>query len=309
MECDLPESIENFLAHLATFRHASPHTLRNYRIDCDALQEFCDSKELTLKTLDRKGIREYISQLSQKGLSKRSIQRKISSARSFFNYLVLHHVLSHNPTDLIEPMKQTQPIPKALNSEEVARFFELPDTSSYLGLRDRVIFELFYSSGLRVAELHRLDIHHIDFSSRLLRIHGKGSKVRIVPVTQSCREWLIRYLNDPRRHLQTSEHDAAKDTQACFLNRFGQRLSTRSIDRLFSQYLQKLNLPVHITPHVLRHTIATHWLEKGMNLKIIQELLGHASPATTQIYTKVSKRYKQEGYAEAHPLMKKEEGH
>lgn len=305
MEFDLNSCIENFINHLKVFRHASIHTVRNYLIDLGDFANFMDEKKYKLEKADRKMMREYIGKLSLSGLKKRSLQRKISTLRSFFKHLTKFCAFPSDPMELIEPMKQAEAVPKALSKEEIELFFKLPDVGTYLGLRDRVIFELLYSSGLRVAELQGLDKSDVDFSTRLIQVRGKGNKNRIVPITENCRNWLELYLNHMERDLKTSEHEPAIDNQAIFLNRFGKRITTRSIDRLFKEYLLKSGLPAKVTPHVIRHSIATHWLENGMNLKVIQEILGHESLATTQIYTKVSKKHKQEGYAKAHPLMKK----
>ncbi len=297
--------IEDFLKHLKALRHASIHTLRNYGIDLSHFIQFLEKKEISLKGVHRRLIREYVSELSMSGLKKKSLQRKVSTLRSFFKYLVKFQNFENDPMELIEPMKQSQSVPKALSKDEIQIFFSQPDVETYLGLRDRVILELLYSSGLRVSELQGLNRKDIDFSNRLITVLGKGNKVRIVPMTENCVNWLKNYLNHFERNLKTDAHDCEQDDQAVFLNKFGKRLTTRSIDRLFQEYLQRSGLSSKVTPHVIRHSIATHWLENGMNLKMIQELLGHESLATTQIYTKVSKGYKQEGYAKAHPLMKK----
>jgi integrase/recombinase XerC len=297
---------KNFLEYLKSVRHSSPHTIRNYELDLFDFKAYLESQALSLDLVDRKVIRQYLAYLSEKNLQKRSIARRVSTLRSFFKFLMKFEGLKDNPLELIDPMKQPQTVPRALTQEEIALFFEQPDQSSYLGFRDRTILELLYSSALRISELVSLSRQDIHFEDRLIEVLGKGNKKRIVPVTENGLNWLKSYLEHPERHLQTSEHDREKDSKAVFLNRFGKRITVRSVDRLFQQYLLSSGLASKVTPHVIRHSIATHWLEKGMNLKMIQELLGHESLSTTQIYTKVSKGYKQEGYAKAHPLMKKE---
>lgn len=304
-QVDLECGVKKYLEHLEFIRQASGHTLRNYSIDLGRFLEFAVQKKLNLQIIDRKTIREYLSELHLSGLKKKSVQRKISALRSFFRYLVKFQKLASDPMELIESMKQAETVPKALTKEEIEIFFAQPDIDTYLGLRDRVILELFYSSGLRVAELASLDKSSFDFSSRLVKVLGKGDKTRIVPMTENCVKWLMAYLGHLERNLKNEIHEAEQDHEAVFLNKFGKRLTTRSIDRIFRQYFLSSGLSSKVTPHVLRHSIATHWLENGMNLKMIQEILGHESLATTQIYTKVSKGYKQEGYAKAHPLMKK----
>jgi integrase/recombinase XerC len=204
--------------------------------------------------------------------------------------------------DEIDSPKLEKKIPSFLSYEQVQRLFEQPDTSHYLGFRDRCIMELFYSSGLRISELVGLDRQNFDQRNLQLRVRGKGKKERIVPITQTAATWLKDYLNHPQRHQDLEDHQAQVDEKAVFLNKWGQRLTARSVDRKFEGYLKTSGLAGKITPHTIRHTIATHWLEKGMDLKTIQILLGHSSLATTTIYTQVSSRLKREVYQKTHPL-------
>ena len=210
-----------------------------------------------------------------------------------------------SPLDEIESPKLDKKIPAVLNYEQVTRLLEMPDTATYLGFRDRAIMELFYSSGLRISELANLNRKDFDNANLQLRVRGKGKKERLVPITKTASEWVVRYLEHKDRHIDGELHKAQKDGEAIFLNRWGYRLQVRSIDRQFEQYLRASGLAGRITPHVIRHTIATHWLEKGMDLKTIQLLLGHRSLAATTIYTQVSTRLKKEVYDKAHPLAKK----
>lgn len=304
----MEKEIKDFLNHLSILRHASVHTIRNYSLDLGHFAHFLEKTQTALGQVHRKVIREYLSELNLLGLKKKSIQRKVSVLRSFFKFLVKFHDLKVDPMENIEPMKQASLIPKAISIQEIEMFFNCPNIETYLGLRDRVMLELLYSSGLRVSELQSLNRQDISYDQRLIHVLGKGKKFRIVPITNNCITWLKKYLDHPERYLKNEEHDSEQDEQAIFLNKFGKRITTRSIDRLFQGYLIKSGISSKVTPHVIRHTIATHWLENGMNLKVIQEILGHESLATTQIYTKVTKGYKREGYAKAHPLMKKEEG-
>ena len=171
-----------------------------------------------------------------------------------------------------------------------------PDTSNYLGFRDRVIMELFYSSGLRLSEVAGLNRRDFDEKSLVLNIFGKGKKQRQAPITETAVNWVVQYLNHPERD--------EKDPEAIFLNRFGKRITSRSIDRNFERYLRSSGLSVRITRHTIRHTIATHWLENGMDLKTIQMLLGHTSLTTTTIYTHVSSKLKRQVYDKTHPRAK-----
>ena len=222
--------------------------------------------------------------------------------RSFFKFLVKERLVEHNPLDEIDSPKLEKKIPPSVTYEMIERLFAQPDTASYLGFRDRCIMELFYSSGLRISELVQLDRKHFDDRNLRLRVMGKGKKERIVPITKTAAKWLKDYLNHAERHLDIDDHKAQIDEEAIFLNKWGTRLTVRSIDRKFEEYLKQSGLVGKITPHTIRHTIATHWLEKGMDLKTIQVLLGHSSLATTTIYTQVSSRLKREVYEKSHPL-------
>jgi integrase/recombinase XerC len=205
----------------------------------------------------------------------------------------------------IESPKLGKRIPGILAYDQVERLFSQPDTTDYLGFRDRCIMELLYSSALRISELTGLNREDLDSRNQRLRVRGKGKKERIVPITKTATQWIHDYLNHPERMLDSNRHQAQIDPHAIFLNKWGQRLSVRSIDRHFKDYLRHSGLAATITPHTIRHTIATHWLEKGMDLKTIQTLLGHSSLATTTIYTQVSMGLKRQVYNKAHPLAKK----
>ena len=294
----LKSSIQDFLHYVETIKNGSSHTLRNYHSDLKGFAAFTGNSPL-----DKQIIRSYLAHLHNKGLSKRTLARHLSSIRSLFKYLQREKKIEDNPASLIGSPKLDQPIPKSLTYEEVERLLMMPSPDLLLGMRDRTIMELFYSSGIRVSELVGLNRESFDFASRSLKIRGKGKKERIVPVTQSVALWIKRYLEDPRRCEGKASFE--KDPEAIFLNCWGERLSTRSVDRLFKSYLLKSGLARRITPHAIRHTIATHWLENGMDLKTIQLLLGHSSLKTTTIYTKVSSKLKREVYEKAHPRAKK----
>lgn len=294
---DWEKGVEGFLKYLETIKNASAHTLRNYALD---LQHFDKHAQgISLEQIDKRLLRSYLAMLSDKGSSKRTMLRRLSSLRSFFKYLMREKGVQHNPLEEIESPKLEKKLPASLSYEQVERLFAQPDIKDYLGFRDRCIMELFYSSGLRVSELVNLSRSDFDSVNHSLRIFGKGKKERVVPITKTAAEWLQNYLKHPERAF------FEKDAKAIFLNRWGERLSVRSVDRKFEAYLLSSGLSSKITPHTIRHTIATHWLEKGMDLKTIQTLLGHSSLGTTTIYTQVSTRLKREVYDKAHPRAKK----
>ena len=295
---ELQKNIQEFLKQLEVVKNASEHTVRNYDLDLKAFQNFTRDQHI-----DKKVIRLYLAHLQKKGLSKRTVVRHLSSIRSFFKYLLKEKKIKESPMENMGSPKLDKPLPKALTYSEVEELFNQVDTGSFLGLRDRAIMELFYSSGLRLSELARIDRSDFNFKIRSLRVRGKGKKERIVPITQNVLEWIQKYLRDPRRFDQGKPH-VQKDPAAVFLNKWGKRLNVRSIDRMFKGYLLKSGLAGNVTPHTIRHTIATHWLENGMDLKTIQELLGHSNLSTTTIYTSVSSTLKREVYEKAHPRAK-----
>lgn len=293
---------EKFLTYLRAIRNASPHTIRNYNLDLDHFASF--TQAASLQAIDKWKIRAYLAHLNQKQATKRTILRRLSSLRSFFKFLLKEGVVSQNPLDEIDAPKLDKTIPAPLSHEEVDRLFAQPDTTFFLGFRDRSIMELFYSSGLRISELVGLNRADFDAANLTLRVRGKGKKERVIPITQNAANWIINYLNHPERYLDGDQHQAEKNHEAIFLNKWGERLTTRSVDRNFKSYLKTSGLAAKATPHTIRHTIATHWLENGMDLKTIQTLLGHSSLATTTIYTQVSKKIKKDVYDKAHPLVK-----
>lgn len=311
-----------FLEELKVVKQASPHTIRNYCIDLNALKDYLQKEELisnqsdkisynqnpgnlqhdlSLSAIQRKTIRGFLADLSASSQQKRTIARRLSSLRTFFKFAHRKHLIAVNPMEDIETPKLEKKIPYSLSYEQIMVLFEQPDTSDYLGFRDRAIMELFYSSGLRVSELISLNRNDFDPNALLLRLKGKGKKERIVPITKNAAKWISDYLTHPERHLETDGHRGEADREAVFLNKHGERLTVRSVDRNFDKYLKSSGLAGKVTPHTIRHTIATHWLENGMDLKTIQVLLGHSSLGTTTIYTQVSTSLKKKVYQKAHP--------
>jgi integrase/recombinase XerC len=286
------ECLEDFFSYLKGSKGASSHTIRAYQTDLRLFVEFAG--EIALQAVDKKVVRQYLAFMAREGLHKKTISRRLSALRSFFKYFLLEGRVSYNPLDLIMTPKSEKKLPAVVNPEEVALFIAGPDITTYLGVRDRAIIELLYSSGLRVGELVALNRKDVDLCHLWAKVKGKGKKERVVPITKIARDWLYYYLNDSRRKQE--------DSDAIFLNRFGVRITTRSIDRLFQGYLKKAGLAHKVTPHTLRHSVATHLLERGMDLKSIQELLGHAALGTTTIYTQVSVSLKKDSYEKHHPL-------
>lgn len=303
---EIEESFGHFLDYLNAVKNVSVHTLRGYGLDLEMFKKYLEKEKVTLafSSLDKRAIRGFLGELSSLGAKKRTLLRRLSTLRSFFRYLSKEKKISHNPMDEIDSPKLEKTIPTPLTYQQVEQLFSMPDTTTYLGLRDRAILELFYSSGLRISELVSMSRDDFDSQHFQLRVMGKGKKQRVVPITKNAATWIQTYLNHPDRHIDGDKHQSEKDPKAIFLNKWGGRLTVRSIDRKFEEYLTASGLAGKITPHTIRHTIATHWLEKGMDLKTIQTLLGHSSLATTTIYTQVSTRLKRAVYDKAHPRAK-----
>jgi len=297
LDSQTEELIEAFLQSLSLLAGASPHTLRNYRIDLRQFASHLAINQLSLFETERKIIRSFLARMDTEALKRRTILRRLSSLRSFFTFLLKEGKIAFHPMEEMEGPRLDRRIPVTLQYAQVVHLLQQPNTATFLGLRDRTIMEVFYSSGLRVSELVGLNLSDFYKESRTLRIYGKRKKVRLIPITQTAAECVERYLNHPEGKRRNQE-------EAIFLNHRGGRLSVRSVDRLFKHYLLLSGLGIAITPHVIRHTIATHWLENGMDLKTIQTLLGHSSLATTTIYTTVSTKLKHSVYNKAHPLAK-----
>lgn len=296
--------LDEFLNVQKVVKQASMHTLRAYAIDLKKFLRFTEERCIDPLHIQRQELRLFLTKLHEARYQKRTILRCIAALRSFYKFCTQEGKIKSNPMHEIDNLKLDKLLPKALTIDEVNQFLELPNTQEFLGLRDRALLELLYSSGLRISELAYLNRGDIDFASRMMRIRGKGKKERLVPMTQTAAEWVKKYLNAKERIRGGRMHQPQRDHSAVFLNRFGKRLSLRSCDRLFESYRKRSLLPHRITPHTLRHTIATHWLERGMDLRTIQAILGHESLSTTQIYTKVSMTRRQEVYTKAHPLAK-----
>lgn len=319
-----------FLEYLRVAKNASEHTIRNYAIDLNSFKLFLEQELfpkknsgdlpekisytksytdrnpafddlLQLQGIDRKMIRGFLASLSLNKQNKRTIARRLSSLRSFFRFAQLQAIIELDPTEELESPKLDRKLPVSINYDQITHLFNQPDLSTYLGMRDKVIMELFYSSGLRVSELVSLNRQDFDPVNLTMKLRGKGKKERIVPITKNAAHWIKSYLEHEERHLNCSSHSPEVDRNAIFLNKHGTRLTARSVDRKFDIYLEQSGLSAHITPHTIRHTIATHWLENGMDLKTIQVLLGHSSLSTTTIYTQVSTKLKKKIYDKTHP--------
>ncbi len=283
------EAIASFLDYLSVVRGLSSHTIRNYQIDLTAYRIFSEGK------FDVEMVREFLAYMYKKKFNKKSVARRLSALRSFSKYLLRQGLIKKNPLLEIKTPKMGKSLPSVLGIDQVIQFFASPNLKTYVGIRDRAIMELLYATGIRVSELCALNKEDLDKENLWIKVTGKGNKERTIPLTNVALNWIEKNLNHAKRR--------EKEKNAVFLNRWGTRLTSRSIDRLFVQYKHQANIAIKLTPHTLRHTIATHFLENGMDLKTIQEILGHSNLATTTIYTKVSSQLKKETYDKTHPLV------
>jgi integrase/recombinase XerC len=323
------DHLKAFLAYLKLNRHVSPHTVRAY--DSDVTQYLAwvaaetgkKMSELQPADLDMTTVRGHVAELNRAGKARSSVARKLSGLRTFVKYLRREEIIDHDPTAMAVAPKRDQTIPTHLSEPEIERLIETPDTGDPLGRRDRAILELFYASGLRLSELVAIDLEHLNLSERMVRVMGKGGKERLVPFNQSTLTALRAWMNDraailasrrppqPAKLSKTSKPRALKtsrprDTQdPLFINYRGTRLSGRSVDRLLRRYVAQCSTRMGISPHALRHSFATHLLQRGADLRAIQELLGHARLSTTQRYTHVNAAQLIDVYRKSHPRASK----
>lgn len=286
--------LQKFLKYLEIEKNASPHTISSYRID---LEQFLDYIDITEVTPTR--IRSWLARFQ--GKAKATRLRKLSSLKTFFRYLVREGYVKTNPILGIFGPKKDKKLPAFLDKVQVVKLIESPPDSSLLGLRDRAILETLYSGGIRVSELVGLDVDDVDFISEALKVKGKGKKERIVPIGSPAVSALKRYLDSRgTRDIEPRTFTKVRG-EAVFTNRFGKRLTTRTVQRTVAKYMRRASLQGHISPHSLRHTFATHMLDAGSDLRSVQELLGHKSISTTQVYTHITPERLKRVYDKAHP--------
>jgi len=258
-----------------------------------------------LLSIDVNTVRTYLAFLNDKQYSKATIARKLATLRSFYKFLVKRNEITGNPVIAVRTPKQEKKLPRFLEYEEVKRLLETPPMDNWLGARDRAIFETLYSTGIRVSELVALNMDDIDFLGEVVHVRGKGKKERITPISSSALQIIQHYMEYRNKRAQSNSNF---DSKVLFVNKHGRRLSTRSVRRKMDKYLKIAGLDPAISPHTLRHSFATHMLNKGADLRSVQELLGHQSLSTTQIYTHLTTSKLKEVYHSAHPREQHEPG-
>lgn len=306
-ESALARDVDSFLDYLRTERQLSRHTIDAYRRDLDKLIQFCRQPERSVRAwpdLSTQQVRVFVAALHRRGLSAKSLQRTLSSIRSFYKYLSRELRVTQSPAGGVSAPKGERKLPASLDADEVNRLLDMRGKDWYT-CRDRAIIELFYSSGLRLAELVGLDIVDVDLDDRALTAKGKGSKMRRLPVgSHACKaveQWLSRRLDLPKR-IPAS----AIDSNALFISDRGKRITPRNVQSRLRYWNARQALPGKLHPHMLRHSFASHLLESSGDLRAVQELLGHADITTTQIYTHLDFQHLADVYDKAHPRAKRQ---
>jgi integrase/recombinase XerC len=293
-----------FLRYLQVERNASPLTIKSYREDLESVLEFFADdagnhpSPAEMTPLD---LRSYVSALTEAGYAKTSISRRLASLRSFFRFAQREGLIEENPAKPLRNPRRNRKLPHFLSHDEIKRLLQAPPANELAGLRDRAILETIYSAGLRVSEVVGINDGDIDFSVDIVRIRGKGRRERLAPIGSFAVKALRRWL---------AKRQLARDlppglTAPVFTNKFGRRITTRSVARMLEKYLKLTGLDLRTSPHTLRHSFATHLLDHGADIRSVQELLGHKSLATTQIYTHVTTASLRKVYERAHPLARR----
>lgn len=323
------EATYRFFEHLTIVHEMSKHTVRCYACDLNHLKEYMEEEQLEIsekerpakisyrekyrdrdkqnddiisfEKITRRVIRRFLRHLGRK-MDCRTIGRHVSTLKSFYKFAMVQRFVTENPMKHIDKPKPPKLIPYYVSYEQIEELLQQPDTRTLVGFRDRSIIEVLYCTGIRVSELAGLNREDFNEAEGILHIRGKGEHERLIPLTPTASKWLSDYITHPERYVDGYSRKAQVDPHAIFLNRMGERMSTRSVGRRFEIYTEAIGLRGKVTPHTLRHAIATHWLENGMDIKTIKVLLGHESFSMTTIYTQVSTKLKKEMHTKANLL-------
>jgi tyrosine recombinase XerC len=284
--------IDKFMNYMKVEKNASAHTITNYTIDLNVFKDFLGGKEI--ETVDHLSLRRYLAELRAKNYSKRTVARKLASLRSFFRFLFREGHIKKNPITAVLTPKLDKKLPVFLDTAQIDKLLSAPTDKNLAGLRDRALLETLYSTGIRVSELVGLDLSDIDFISGVIKVLGKGHKERVVPIGEPA-------LAAIRKYADKRADEKVNDKDAVFLNKSGGRLTDRSVRRVLDKHIKMCSMSEKISPHSLRHSFATHLLDRGADLRSVQELLGHMNLSTTQIYTHVTMDRLKSVYDKAHP--------
>jgi integrase/recombinase XerC len=298
----LKNHLKRFVLHLGLERNLSDNTINAYENDLKQFIAFLadqlSCRKPTIRQVDRLAIRHYLSHLKAGGARGSTLRRKLAAIRCFMNYLCARENLKQNPAIGIRMPRKVKRLPSFLAVDEIDRLMELPCSGNFAGARDLAMLELFYSTGIRLAELHALKVSDLDLFGEVIKVKGKGRKERLIPLGRMAARALKKYLT---LRIDLLKQRKRIEEPALFVNRFGKRLSRRGIQSVVRKYLSQVCSVKQMSPHVLRHTFATHMLENGADLRAVQELLGHASLSSTQVYTHVTGERLRRVYRQAHP--------
>ena len=299
------KEVEDFLTYLEKERRFSLHTVESYKEDVSFFVGFLSDNKKSVKEVDVALIRGYLLELTNSGLSKSTIKRNIAALKHFYKFLFLRNYISNEPFELITSPKQEEKLPDFLSDDEIVQLLEANRRrTDELSSRDQAILELMFASGLRASEVVNLTLQSLYLRERIIRVFGKGKKERIVPFTNSCREYLEEYLNVTRRKLLDKNVNRSKENHV-FLNSRGEKLTNRGLEYIMEEIEKKTGCYMKLHPHKLRHSFATSLLSKGADLRTIQEFMGHESIGTTQVYTHVTYSEMKSVYDKAFPRAKK----
>jgi integrase/recombinase XerC len=299
----MQSTIRTFLEYLRTQRNYSPHTIASYEDDLRQFSEFLrkhySDRPYSMDEIDQITIRLFLGDCLERDFAKRSVARKLACLKSYFKFLYRTRVVTHNPAVNVATPKMEKRLPQYLDEASVTELMKQPDTTTTIGKRDAAILEMFYSTGIRLSELINLQLAHVDFYACTIRVTGKGSKDRILPFGTPAKDALQNYIACRSDLFPKNVEMEARDT--VFLTQRGKRLSPKGVNVLMNEYIGRVSEIEKKSPHVLRHTFATHLLNRGADLRAVKELLGHESLSTTQVYTHVSVDRLKKVYAQAHP--------
>ena len=296
----MKNKLDEFIKYLKVQKNYSDMTILNYKKDLEEYDVFLEYKKYKYDDMDYKKCTDYLIFLNSKNLKKTSISRRLSSLRTYYKFLVLNNYVSNNPFALVSSPKKEKRIPKFINYEGIDEIFNVPDIKTSEGQREKVILEVLYGSGVRVSELVNIKIKDIDFENKTILIFGKGSKERIVSFGKMAKDMIDLYLKDGRNKL-------LKDISSDYLivGKEKDKITTRRVEQIIDSLIEKTSIKMNITPHMFRHTFATHLLDNGCDLLAVQELLGHESLSSTEVYTHISNEHLRDVYMKCHPRNSK----
>jgi len=290
----MDELKEKFTKYLEVQKNYSSYTILNYQKDIEEYELFLNENNLNYKNMDYKKCTEYLLFLDNKNLKKTSVSRRLSSLRTFYKFLVLNNYVDNNPFLLVSSPKKEKKMPKFINYSGIEEIFNIPNIKTKEGQREKVILEILYGSGIRVSELVNIKLKDIDYNNKTILIFGKGSKERMVSFGEPALDSIKQFINEGRKQYKI-------DSEYLIVGKNEEKLTTRRIEQIIGDLINKTSIKMNITPHMFRHTFATHLLDNGSDLIAVQELLGHESLSSTEIYTHISNEHLREVYLKCHP--------